>query len=160
MSRPLALMMPAVTVDSSPKGLPIASTQSPTLTDDESPNCAAGSLRPASILMTARSVRVSLHNHVIIRQDVPAGIKDDPGAQTAALEMLRRAGFAEMEEMVEEIVIGRVALRAEPAIGNTHRGFRVDVDDGGLDHLCNPRKAVRKLDRRGRRQGLGIGCSA
>ena len=107
-----------------------------------------------------RSVRVALHNHVIIRQDVPAGIKDDPGAQTAALEMLRRAGFAEMEEMVEEIVIGRVALRAEPAIGNTHRGFRVDVDDGGLDHLCNPRKAVRKLDRRGRRQGLGIGCSA
>ena len=42
MDRPLALMMPAVTVCWSPKGEPMASTQSPTLTLSESPSTAEG----------------------------------------------------------------------------------------------------------------------
>ena len=42
MERPLALMMPAVTVCCRPNGEPIASTQSPTLTLSESPSTAEG----------------------------------------------------------------------------------------------------------------------
>ena len=42
MERPLALMMPAVTVFCSPNGEPMASTQSPTFTASESPRLAAG----------------------------------------------------------------------------------------------------------------------
>ena len=42
MERPLALMMPAVTVFCSPNGEPMASTQSPTRTASESPRLAAG----------------------------------------------------------------------------------------------------------------------
>src|SRR5215475_7309143 len=48
--------MPAVTVLLSPKGLPIATTQSPTLRPSESPSLAVGRLVPASIFSTARSV--------------------------------------------------------------------------------------------------------
>ena len=40
-SRPRAETMPAVTVPPRPNGLPIASTQSPTLSVSESPNCTA-----------------------------------------------------------------------------------------------------------------------
>ena len=40
--RPLALMMPAVTVCCRPKGEPMASTQSPTFILSESPSVAAG----------------------------------------------------------------------------------------------------------------------
>ena len=43
MSRPRAETMPAVTVPPRPNGLPIASTQSPTRSVSESPNCTAGS---------------------------------------------------------------------------------------------------------------------
>ena len=42
MSRPRAETMPAVTVPPRPNGLPIASTQSPTRSASESPNCTAG----------------------------------------------------------------------------------------------------------------------
>ena len=42
-SRPLALMMPAVTVASSPKGEPMATAQSPTWTASELPILAAAS---------------------------------------------------------------------------------------------------------------------
>jgi hypothetical protein len=42
MERPLALMMPAVTVCCRPNGEPMASTQSPTLTLSESPSVADG----------------------------------------------------------------------------------------------------------------------
>src|SRR5215469_6720163 len=48
--------MPAVTVLSSPKGLPMATTHSPTLSASESPSCATGRSALASILSTARSV--------------------------------------------------------------------------------------------------------
>src|SRR5215472_13294965 len=59
MSRAVAEMMPAVTVPPSPNGLPIASTQSPTLVFDESPQLAAGSGVFASTLRSARSVTLS-----------------------------------------------------------------------------------------------------
>src|SRR5207237_9665347 len=49
-------MIPAVTVPPSPNGLPIASTQSPTLALLESPQLAAGSGVLASTLRRARSV--------------------------------------------------------------------------------------------------------
>ncbi len=55
-ARPLALTMPAVTVLLRPKGLPIATTQSPTLMPSESPSLAVGKLFAGSIFSTARSV--------------------------------------------------------------------------------------------------------
>jgi hypothetical protein len=42
-ARDVALMTPTVTVCSAPNGLPIAITQSPASTCDESPNFASGS---------------------------------------------------------------------------------------------------------------------
>ena len=53
--RPLALMIPAVTVKSSPSGLPIASTHSPIRAPVSSPRATVGKELP-SILMTATSV--------------------------------------------------------------------------------------------------------
>jgi len=44
MMRPFALMMPAVTVPSRPKGLPMAITQSPTRAASESPRRSRGEL--------------------------------------------------------------------------------------------------------------------
>ena len=49
-------MMPDVTVPPSPNGLPIASTQSPTLVLVESPQLAAGSGVLASTLSNAKSL--------------------------------------------------------------------------------------------------------
>ena len=60
-SRWTAEMMPAVRVRSSPNGLPIATTESPTCTDDDSPSgsgCSAAAGR--STLSTARSVDASV----------------------------------------------------------------------------------------------------
>jgi hypothetical protein len=59
MKRSLALTMPVVTVCSSPNGLPIAITGSPTSSRSESPNGIAGNPRP-SIFSRARSVLESL----------------------------------------------------------------------------------------------------
>src|SRR6516162_931969 len=59
MSRAVAEMMPEVTVPPRPKGLPIASTQSPTLALVESPHEAAGSSAFGSTLSSARSVTAS-----------------------------------------------------------------------------------------------------
>src|SRR5581483_1379256 len=56
MTRPLALTMPAVTVLLSPKGLPIAMTQSPTCKASESPRGATGRSPLVSIFNTAKSV--------------------------------------------------------------------------------------------------------
>ncbi len=56
--RPLALTMPAVTVCMSPKGLPIARTQSPTSKFREVPSFTYGK-GPPSILITATSVLAS-----------------------------------------------------------------------------------------------------
>jgi hypothetical protein len=58
-SRPLALTMPAVMVFSSPKGLPMAATHSPTLSLSGSPMVTLGS-PVASILSNAISVRLSV----------------------------------------------------------------------------------------------------
>ena len=60
MTLPLALTIPAVTVCSNPKGLPMAMTQSPTRSFSESPISATGRLSPALILMRAMSVLASL----------------------------------------------------------------------------------------------------
>ena len=57
--RPLALMMPAVTVCWRPKGEPMASTQSPTFILSESPSVAEGKVPPPWRRSTARSVRLS-----------------------------------------------------------------------------------------------------
>ena len=54
--RPLAETIPAVTVSCKPKGLPMASTQSPTCMLSEFPSLAAGNGLSISILITARSV--------------------------------------------------------------------------------------------------------
>src|SRR5215469_18019464 len=59
MSRAVAEMIPDVTVPPRPNGLPIASTQSPTLVLLESPHVAAGRGAFGSTLRTARSVTVS-----------------------------------------------------------------------------------------------------
>src|SRR6516225_2647198 len=59
MSRAVAEIMPAVTVPPRPNGLPIASTQSPTLVLVESPQMAAGRGAFGSTLSTARSVTES-----------------------------------------------------------------------------------------------------
>ncbi|OPX96423.1 MAG: hypothetical protein A4E58_01750 [Syntrophorhabdus sp. PtaB.Bin006] len=56
---PFALTMPAVTVVSNPKGLPMATTQSPTSRLSESPNVADGSVCFALILIRAMSVLAS-----------------------------------------------------------------------------------------------------
>ncbi len=52
-------MIPAVTVPPRPKGLPIASTQSPTRALEESPHLTAGSGFFGSTLSSARSVFLS-----------------------------------------------------------------------------------------------------
>ena len=57
--RAVALMIPAVTVRSRPKGLPMARTQSPRLMPSELPSLAVASGFPASISITARSVKLS-----------------------------------------------------------------------------------------------------
>src|SRR6516225_8520030 len=59
MSRAVAEIMPEVTVPPRPNGLPIASTQSPTLVLVESPQIAAGSGAFGSTLSSARSVTAS-----------------------------------------------------------------------------------------------------
>ncbi len=59
MVRFLAEMMPAVTVCDSAKGLPMASTQSPTCAVSELPSLTVGSGVLVSILITARSVALS-----------------------------------------------------------------------------------------------------
>ena len=60
MSRPRAETMPAVTVPPRPKGLPIASTQSPTEMPSLSPNCTACSGLSVLMRSTAMSVRGSV----------------------------------------------------------------------------------------------------
>ena len=57
--RATAETMPLVTVRSSPKGLPIATTQSPTRASVELPKCTKGSGLFATILSTARSEAAS-----------------------------------------------------------------------------------------------------
>ena len=56
MALPFALTIPDVTVLVKPKGLPIAITQSPTLSSSELPKVALDSVALESILRTARSV--------------------------------------------------------------------------------------------------------
>ena len=56
MRRPLALTIPDVTVCSSPNGLPMASTHSPTSRAAESPSRTTGNFRSTSILINAISV--------------------------------------------------------------------------------------------------------
>ena len=58
--RPTAETMPAVTVDSSPSGLPTARAQSPTCTASESPSTATGMSPAAWNFTRARSMRGSL----------------------------------------------------------------------------------------------------
>ncbi len=60
MNRSLALTMPVVTVCSSPKGLPIAMTGSPTCKRSESPNGSVASELASSIFSRAMSVLGSL----------------------------------------------------------------------------------------------------
>ncbi len=60
MSRPRAETMPAVTEPPRPKGLPIASTQSPTCAVSELPNCTAVSGLSVRMRSTAISVRGSV----------------------------------------------------------------------------------------------------
>ena len=60
MVRFLAEIMPAVTVCASANGLPIASTQSPTCAVSELPIFTVGSGVLVSILITARSVALSV----------------------------------------------------------------------------------------------------
>ncbi len=54
------LTMPVVSVPSKPNGLPMASTFCPTTSASESPSRTVGSLRPASIRISARSLRESV----------------------------------------------------------------------------------------------------
>ena len=66
-SRSRALTMPLVTVLSSPKGLPIATTPSPTVTADESPSVSGVSFDAgASTCSTARSVETSVPTTVAV----------------------------------------------------------------------------------------------
>src|SRR5262245_576263 len=84
--RPLALMMPAVTVCCRPNGEPIASTQSPTLILSESPRVADGKLLPPCSRSTARSVRLS----------TPASLALNffPSAVTASISVARSTTWA------------------------------------------------------------------
>ena len=69
-SRLIALTMPLVTVSSSPNGLPIATTPSPTATLLESPSVSGTSFDAgASTWMTARSVSGSVPTTVALVVD-------------------------------------------------------------------------------------------
>src|SRR3981189_425504 len=150
--RPLALTMPAVTVLSKPKGEPIATTHSPTLSRFGSPIRTAGS-PVASILISARSVRLSapitraLNSRLSFRRTVissaesatcavRAAADDEARAERAALEVARplsagprRARDEAPEEIVERIVFLEIrTLRRRTALANL-RG--TDVDEGG-----------------------------
>src|SRR5262245_2751715 len=84
--RPLALMMPAVTVCCRPKGDPMARTQSPTFILSESPRFAAGKAPPPCRRSTARSVRRS----------TPASLALYflPSAVTASISLARSTTWA------------------------------------------------------------------
>src|SRR4029077_18803329 len=69
-SRPTPLTTPSVTVRSSPKGFPTASTHWPTRTADESPNFALGRGWSAVTLRTAKSVSRSLPTTCAISLDL------------------------------------------------------------------------------------------
>ncbi len=168
MTRPVALTMPVVTVASSPKGLPMAMTGSPTSSVAESPKGITG--RPvASIFTTARSVLGSpptilpgqlppvgeldldlagaVHD-VVVGHDVPVGIDDE-----ARPHVPRRAGGAAAPRRTAGTDRGPRCPGAAPR-GAPARPPAVsldrDVDHGGLELLADAHP-VRGHGLRGRR---------
>src|SRR6266480_1519217 len=160
--RSLALMMPAVTVACSPKGLPIAKTQSPTCTPSELPSFATGSSLLASILITADNLGgipsglasqldldfCGLLDDVIVREDVAALVHDNARAQAAV--RLRGTIRPAVEESVEEIlhrIVLVVRLRTSLAgllfLQNLRSG---DVDHRGLNFVYDARKSICRRD--------------
>ena len=141
MKRSLALTIPVVTVWSSPNGLPIAITGSPTWSRSESPSGSTARVE-ASILSSARSVggigaddarRVlgaagqahddvaAARHDVVVRHDVAVGRDDEAGAEARPGAAARRPA---LEEAAEE-------LRAR--VRDVRLG--ADVDDGGPRRL-------------------------
>src|SRR5215469_520644 len=133
MVRFLAEIMPAVTVCDSVKGLPMASTQSPTLAESELPSFTVGSAVLASILMTAKSVALStpitragrprswlsgsvdsyvdlvgLVDNVIVGDDVALAVDDEAGTQgftnAALVVAVALVGSLPPKEAVEEVL--------------------------------------------------------
>ena len=124
MSRALALRMPALTLEARPNGLPMATTQSPTRTASESPSLTNGQVVRRRLELDERDVgqRVGAEHlglerapvveadadveraldHVVVGEDVAAGIDDEPAAR--ALANLGPVPAAATEELLERIV--------------------------------------------------------
>jgi len=82
--RPRALTTPAVTVDSKPRGLPMATTSWPTRSRDESPSAACG--RPSA---SARTTARSLHGSApTTRAHLPAVGEAEGDAVAAADDVM------------------------------------------------------------------------
>src|SRR5471032_1895761 len=118
--RPSAEMMPMVTVWPTPKGLPMASTTSPTRACSAWPSTMTDSL-PSDTLMTARSVSGSVPttlaaavrqrhldvvgrvDDVVVGQNIAVGADDDARAEAGLLVVLVVAVMvAVAEEFLEE----------------------------------------------------------
>ena len=152
MTRPLALMMPAVTVCPSPKGFPEAITQSPTRMEFESPSCAGfGKSAPSSdlnqsnvsfgitgnhfgVIFLARFrldfYFVRLFNDVVIGKDESFAFDDKPGAQCVGFQLaLRPLSEISLKEFVtKKIPEGRI--RADERL---HRTFFKELRGGDID---------------------------
>ena len=176
-ARPLALTMPMVTVWPRPRGLPKASTTSPTRMASESPKGSTG--RPlASILSTARSLAASrpttsgvegapvgeldLHllrvlHHVVVRDDVAVGAHDHPRPEAALavrLEVFRTPPEAPQKrrETILALAEGKCCgphhpLRADGDDGGRHLGHEVGVAARGGNRRRCPRSGERPRSR-------------
>ena len=119
--RPVAETIPAVTVCSRPKGLPIATTQSPTFTRAgvthfcERQRLGNVDLQDGEVVLpiltddagniavSARQLDVDLvsaRHHVVVRQDVALAVNDNARTQAADPSFARCVGT---EEPIEEV---------------------------------------------------------
>ena len=136
--RPLALMMPEVTVWPTPSGLPTASTTSPTRTLSESPSgrtviLAASDLQNGKSLggiaadrawpdaSCPRSLDLDVLgaiDHVVVREDVAVFRHDNAGAQPAL--HLSEAEAACRTRRAEELAKHRIVEKWETAAARGH----------------------------------------
>ena len=156
MSRPRAETMPAVTVPPRPNGLPIASTQSPTRSASESPNCTAGSglsgftCSSAMSPVSSRPTTLAFSDGVVLQghgdlvgavDDVVVGDHDSPAAS--------------MMKPEPRLCMRRVRRRLVAVAAATARAARAIAVEEVLEELLE-RRAGR--EHRHLRPGAGPAC--
>jgi hypothetical protein len=136
--RPVALTMPAVTELSSPKGLPTATTHSPTSSCSESPH-STGVSPEASTLITARSVSASEPTTVAGTSRPSASFTDNasaPGDDVVIRENRAIVGDDDARAHAGLALLEPAPL--EEVLAHTHPIQLGDVDDRWIDTLRDP----------------------